>query len=122
MMALYRYAATVLSVHDGDTFTASVDLGFDLAFRTAVRLNGCNARELAAPGGAEARDNLRTLLPAGQSIVLTSVHWDKYGGRVDADVELAGADLVTMLVAHGWAAYWDDKGAKVLPPWPRPVT
>jgi endonuclease YncB( thermonuclease family) len=118
-MALYRYAATVVSVHDGDTFTVSVDLGFDLAFRTAVRLNGCNARELAAPGGAEARDNLRTLLPVGQSVVLTSVDWDKYGGRVDGDVELAGVDLVTELVAGSWAARWNDKGAKSLPPWPR---
>lgn len=120
-MTLYRYAATVLSVHDGDTFTASVDLGFDLVFRTAVRLNGCNARELSMPGGVEARDNLRGLLPVGQQVVLTSVNWDKFGGRVDADVELAGADLVTQLVTANWLARWDDKGPKTLPPWPRPV-
>jgi hypothetical protein len=64
---------------------------------------------------------LRALLPVGQAIVLTSVDWDKYGGRVDADVELAGADLVTQLVAGSWAARWADKGVKALPPWPRLV-
>ena len=122
-MTPYTYWATVVSVHDGDTFTASLDLGFDLSFRTAVRLSRCNARELSMPGGREARDNLAAVLAAAPAITLTSTTWDKFGGRIDADVELVhrdeAQDLVGKLVATGWAAPWDGKGTRPLPPWPR---
>ena len=121
MTPTYVYAATVLSVHDGDTLTASISLGFNVSFRTSVRLLGCNAIELSQPGGIEARDNLRALLPAGTPIVLRSVLVDKYGGRVDAQINLAdGTDLIAALIAAHWAAAWDGTGTRPVPPWPRP--
>lgn len=41
----YRYSATVTAVHDGDTFTADVDLGFGVWLRKQTfRLLGCNGR------------------------------------------------------------------------------
>ena len=120
MLVPYTYRATVVSVHDGDTFTAILDLGFDLSFRTSVRLAGCNARELAMPGGKEARDHLAELL-ADQHIVLASAKWDKYGGRIDAVVTLVdgGLALSARLVADGWAAAWDGRGPAPVPAWPR---
>lgn len=121
----YRYVATVTAVHDGDTITADVDLGFGVWVRAQVfRLLGLNARELADPGGPEARDNLAglllppTLMPA---VTLTSLKPDKYGGRWLAVITLAdGRDLTSLLIATGWAAPWNGKGTKPVPPWPIP--
>ena len=125
----YVYRATILSAHDGDTLTATVSLGFDVAFTTNVRLLGMNARELSAPGGKEARDNLRALLPPGTVVTLTSASWDKYGGRTDATITYLGADgqphdLVGDLIAGQWGAPYDGTGptSAHVPPWPRTVT
>jgi endonuclease YncB( thermonuclease family) len=121
----YTYSALVLAVHDGDTFTAEVDLGFQVHVVTSVRLLGCNAIELADPGGVEAGEHLRGLL-LGQGIYLRTVKPDKFGGRYDAQVTvtIAGValDLATVLIEQGWAAPWDGKGPKRVPPWPRMVT
>jgi endonuclease YncB( thermonuclease family) len=116
----YTYAATVLDVHDGDTIKVRVDLGFvPVLIETSVRLLGCNAIELDAPGGMESRDHLRALA-LGQSVFLRTVKPDKFGGRYDAQVTLPGdVDLVTTLIADGWAAPWDGKGPKPVPVWPR---
>lgn len=123
MRPSYTYAATVLSVHDGDTLALDVDLGFHVHTHTSVRLLGCNARELAQPGGTAARDHLRALLPIGTAVTIRSVLDDKYGGRVDAAVTLIdGTDLVTALTADQWVAAWDGTSTRPLPPWPRTVT
>jgi micrococcal nuclease len=120
----YVYRATVVSVHDGDTIKVDLDQGLDEWHRNLnVRLNGCNAIELSQPGGHQARDNLAALLPAGTAVTVRSVSWDKFGGRVDADIELAdGSDLVAGLIAAQWAAAWDGTGVRPVPPWPRTVT
>lgn len=120
---MYRYAATVLDVHDGDTITLDVDLGFHCHYRTPVRLLGCNARELSDVGGKEARDNLRALLPVGAPVMVSTVKIDKFGGRYDAAITLHdGRDLVALLVATNWCAAWDGTGTRPVPPWPRPTT
>lgn len=117
---MYTYSATVLSVHDSDTVTLNVDLGFDTWHRGAFRIHGINARELAEPGGKEARDHLAVLL-AGAKVVVDTVKPDKFGGRWGAHVKLAdGRDLGALLVGEFWAASWDGRGAKPVPPWPRP--
>lgn len=122
----YTYTAAVLSVHDGDTITADVDLGFGVwVSRQAFRLLGLNARELSQLGGPEARDNLAALLlspTATHVVTLTSVKPDKFGGRYDAVITMPdGADLASLLIAEGWAAAWNGKGPKPVPPWPREV-
>jgi endonuclease YncB( thermonuclease family) len=115
---MYEYNATCIAVHDGDTFTLNVDLGFNVWHISPFRLRGCNARELAQPGGIEARDYLTGLL-LGQALVIRSVKPDKYGERWDALVELPdGRDLTTFLVAQQWVAPWNGAGAQPLPPWP----
>lgn len=121
MNPAYVYAATVLSVHDGDTLTLDLDLGFSVHVRASVRLLGCNARELSEPGGKEARDHLRALLPLGTPVTARSVLVDKYGGRYDAAIALGdGTDLAQSLVDAHWLAAWNGTGARPLPPWPRP--
>lgn len=122
MTPSYTYRALIAEVHDGDTLRADVDLGFNVWLHAqSFRLLGCNARELAEPGGKEARDHLRALLPVGTVVTLTSVKVDKYGSRWDARVVLAdGTDLVAGLITDNWAAPWDGTGTKPVPPWPRP--
>lgn len=130
-MEPYVYNAVVESVWDGDTIHASLDLGMGIWDRGTdstktgilVRLNGCNAIELDQPGGVEARDHLASLLPSGTRVLLRSVAVDKFGGRVDADIQLAdGTDLVAVLVAGQWAAAWDGTGPRPVPPWPRTLS
>lgn len=119
---IYNFPATVSRVIDGDTIVAILDLGFDIAIRMNLRFNGCNAAELSEPGGKEARDNLTAMLPTGMNIAVRSTGWDKYGGRADADITLAdGSDLVQTLISEQWAAPWDGKGVRPVPPWPRTV-
>jgi endonuclease YncB( thermonuclease family) len=119
--------ARVASVHDGDTICVDVPLGtkallgVDLwAHDIPVRLTGCNARELKDPGGVEARNNLREVLPVGRQVTVV-LGPDKYGQRREGTVTLPdGRDLVALLVATNWAATWDGHGARPVPPWPRP--
>lgn len=144
--AAKSWQAVVTSVHDGDTFDAVVilgaapaggdtDYGFHVyrehplpdgraryVLHTPVRLLGCNAIELADPGGVEARDNLARLIPVGSTVTLRTASPDKYGGRYDAGVILAdGRDLVALLIEEQWAARYLGSGVKAVPPWPRAI-
>jgi endonuclease YncB( thermonuclease family) len=124
----YTYYAIITSEHDGDTFTANVRLGMGMVREyQSVRLNGCNAIELNQPGGKETRDHLASILPIGSLVMLDSVAFDKYSGRIDANVwyldhdgnPLPNGNLVEILIADGWLARWDGKARKPVPAWPR---
>jgi endonuclease YncB( thermonuclease family) len=123
---LYDLWVTVNEVHDGDTLYGHIDLGvgtwhFGMSQAgIGLRLDGCNARELAMPGGKEARDNLASLIPVGSVIKVQSSEWDKYSNRIIVSIVLVdGTDLVRKLVAEQWAASWNGVGEKPVPPWPR---
>ena len=51
---MYEYSATVLSVHDGDTMTVDVDLGFGIHAVHKLRLANVNAPELDTAAGKDA--------------------------------------------------------------------
>ncbi len=122
--SLYTYRATIEAVHDGDTIVVSLDMGRHLWILGAKhRLAGCNARELADPGGPQARDNLIALLPVFTSVTLKSLKPYKYGDEYMADITLLdGRDLVPLLIAAQWAAPWNGRGERPVPPWPRTVS
>ena len=119
----YVYDATVEDVYDADTVRLNVDLGFDhTQRRVSLRLHGCNARELSEPGGMEARNFLRNLLPAGTAVLIRSVKDDKYGGRYNALLSLPdGRDVVSLLLKAGYVAEWDGTGPRPVPAWPIPT-
>lgn len=121
-MSLYTYRAVMARVVDGDTVIVDLDLGRGLWLRKAKhRLAGCNARESDDPGGPEARDNLAALLPVGSTVTLRSLKPYKYGDEYMAEIVLPdGRELVPLLIAEHWAAPWDGRGERPLPPWPRP--
>lgn len=115
------FSGIVWGVIDGDTLDVLVDVDcFDVWLMRRFRLLGCNAREMKMPGGPEARGHLAGLLPRGAPVGVTSVKVDKFGGRYDAIIALPdGRDLVSVLVADGWAVRWDGRGSKPVPMWPR---
>jgi len=108
-----------ISVYDGDTFTAMIDMGLDTLRRIDCRLYGCNAIELHMPGGKEAQANLQTLL-LDKDLKIEVIKYDKYGGRHDVKVWLPDqTELIPYLIEQQWSAAWDGKGTKPTPPWPR---
>lgn len=131
-MATYGpYMARVVSVHDGDTFTATVTLPpFDFGFHVITtqsatqkfRLDGCNAAPLGTPSGDGAAVALRALLAPGVDLTLLSVGAYKYGDEWMARVKLPdGSDVTSIMIAQQWAAPWTGIGSQPLPPWPRTV-
>lgn len=100
---MYEYNAIIRSVHDGDSLRADVDCGFGVWISDmALRLNGLDAPELGKPGGIEARDFLRSLLPIGTQVTIRT-HKDqteKYGRMLaeiwtTPDLPTINADLIS---------------------------
>ena len=46
----FIYEAKVISVHDGDTITVEIDLGFEMRFTDKIRFYGVNTPELKVRG------------------------------------------------------------------------
>lgn len=123
--------AKVVAVTDGDSINVIVNPYKRHYVGSAeepqpIRLLGCNAREKEMPGGPEARDHLAALLPPGTRIVLVTTDDDKFAPRWDCGVIYAdplgqSRDLVVDLVADNWAAPWNGRGTKPVPPWPRSI-
>lgn len=78
--------AKVAKVHDGDTIYCDVDLGFDITVHPRCRIDGINAPELSTDAGKLAKAFAETILPVGTPVVIVSHGWDKYGGRIDAEI------------------------------------
>ena len=80
----YRYNATCTAVHDGDTITVDIDLGFDMQLSNMkIRMYGINAPELKDPtkaAGIASRDYLISRIK-GQQIVVETIRdkKEKYG-------------------------------------------
>lgn len=88
---MYEYAAQILSVHDGDTIHADVDLGCDTHVRLTLRLAGINAPELGGDEGVAAKVWLADdLASSGGRLVIrtTKDRREKYG-RYLAELWLA---------------------------------
>ena len=106
-MTSWTVPATVKSIHDGDTLTAVLDLGWHISLTSSIRLLGINAPELSTLAGKEALGYLETLVSVGDPITVISTRilgsTEKYG-RVLAAVQTAsGQDLSTAMLAAGHA-------------------
>lgn len=119
---MYEYKAIVTHVHDGDTVTLDVDLGFNTwVHGMNIRMVGINAPEIrtADPAGYAARDYLRAQIPDNATIVLRSLKdaTDKYGGRwlgtlyrviwwPDGSSYTVDVDLNALMVSSGHAVVY----------------
>lgn len=100
--------AQVVRVIDGDTFEAAAQIWLGEAIDVRVRIAGIDAPELHARCEAErvraeaARDFLARRIEGGQ-VRLSSLRYDKYGGRVDAAVEDGRGDVGQAMIRAGLA-------------------
>lgn len=105
--------ATVIDVIDGDSLRLRVRIWLDQELTVVLRLSGIDAPELRSRCATEQRiaekaRALTTFLVTGQTVVLTNLRHDKYGGRILGEVRLSdGRDLATILVTANLARSYD---------------
>lgn len=87
----FVYEAKVLDIHDGDTISVEIDLGFQLGFKDKIRFYGVNAPELkvrneakklvANPLGLETLEVVKSFIKVGDTIILETIKdkKEKYG-------------------------------------------
>jgi hypothetical protein len=100
--ALYTYKIYPIKTMDGDTFTALVDLGFNITLVRKFRLEDVDAPELNAEKGAAARDFLDGQLFSAKEVEVHARRTDQYG-RYLADAFADGHFLSNELISHGLA-------------------
>lgn len=106
-MTTWIVPAAILDWHDADTATVRADLGWGIQYKTRVRIEHCNAPELATPAGKAALAWCHAFLPPGLTVTLTSRKLEKYG-RVLGSLTLPnGQDYCAALIQAGHAVPYE---------------
>lgn len=106
---LYRYRATVLDWHDGDTAHVDVDLGVRVHWQGSLRCGGYNAPEITGktkPAGEAATTYVRSLIPDGTTVYLNSLAFepdeeDNFGRMLGVVTLPDGRDLAVLMIQSG---------------------
>lgn len=106
----------IISVYDGDTFRGQVNaypkwFGENVGFRIYgidTPEKGWRAKcEKERLLGDKAQKLSEQLLINGKHIEFDVVKWDKYGGRILANVRVDGVDIAELLLEKGLAVKYD---------------
>jgi micrococcal nuclease len=104
MVMMYEYNCEILRVVDGDTVDVSIDLGFDISYKSRVRLYGIDTPESRTRDkdekarGLMSKEYLIDELSKGQVVIKT--HKDKKGkfGRVLGEMYVGDSNVNMMMV------------------------
>lgn len=114
---VYRWK--VVKVVDGDTLQVQPSWLIPELSPLKVRVLGVDTPEhgglAKCPSEAALADKAKAFTTAmvndaiakKKQITFANIQWDKYGGRVDATVSIAGKDLTTELINAGLARAYD---------------
>jgi micrococcal nuclease len=92
----YTYKAKIISVYDGDTITALVDLGFRINFEIKIRLLGIDTPELrgaSRPEGLIAKKRVEELILGKEIILKTQRDKQEKYGRWLGEIYIPGEEL-----------------------------
>ena len=116
--AAYVYRARVLSVYDGDTVTADLDLGMNITRKCSCRLAGVDTPEIRTRVAGEkeaayaARDRVRELI-LDKWVTLQSIQKpDKYGRLLVKIWTDEGVNVNDLLIEEGHAIEYNG-GTKI---------
>ncbi len=99
---LYTYNAELISVYDGDTFHARIELGFGVMQEMRVRLLSINAPEIISADGLKAKKILEKVLARGNGkILIHSKELDQHG-RPLVDVWVSDKNINQPLLDSGY--------------------
>lgn len=107
---------------DGDTIATTVPLMCPLC-KASVRIRGIDTPESTALAkcelektrGKAAKVFTAELIGQNKTMILKDFKWDKYGGRIDANVTINGVDVAQTLISKGYAKPYTGRGPK--PDW-----
>lgn len=103
---MYEYRAKIISVYDGDTMTAIVDLGFYVKVELKLRLMGIDTPEIRGeerPEGLVVRDYVREMVLEKEVIIKTYKDKQEKYGRWLAEIFLEDQNLNAHLLEKGMA-------------------
>lgn len=105
MNANFTYNAEVLKVHDGDTITCNVQLGFNINAVITFRLKGIDTPEMVGLNrqkGYDAKAFLESQLK-GQLVIKTYKDGKEKYGRYLADLYINDICINKLMVTEGFA-------------------
>lgn len=128
ILVLFSFAASAFAtdmvlpirgVADGDTIRTTLKLPCPLC-SASVRIRGIDTPESTylakCPAekarGLEAKAFLINLTTGQESMMARNIKWDKYGGRIDAIVEINGKDVGQQMIDRGLAKPYTGAGPK----------
>jgi endonuclease YncB( thermonuclease family) len=106
----YVHKAEVVAIHDGDTFTARIDLGrypTKVWVENPIRVRGLWCAELSQPGGADAHLGAVHLLMNAKAVIVQTIKppsaVESFSfQRLVADVWIDGVEFAGAMVAAGY--------------------
>lgn len=99
----------VTSVIDGDTLRAEMVGAPSPLNRVSIRISGIDTPEMKGQCDSEkekaraAKSFLSRKLSSARAVTFGTLDWDKYGGRILADVYFDGQDVGQMMIDEGYA-------------------
>jgi micrococcal nuclease len=107
---MFEYKARIVSVYDGDTIRADIDLGFGIWTKNQpIRVYGIDAPELGTVAGRAARDfAIKNLLHNGEAGLEVTLRTykdrkEKYGRYLGSITLPDGTDFSGLMVSEGHA-------------------
>lgn len=110
-----RYSWSVVGIKDGDTIAVEIP-GLPVTLNpVAIRLRGVDTPESGGRAKCAAERDLarratgftKLAIMRGRRIEFAMPDWDKYGGRIDAEIWIDGVSLADQLIAAGLARAYD---------------
>ena len=112
----YAYEWEILRVVDGDTIEIK-DECFPTELKLSIRVLGIDTPEKGSRAKCEKEAKLaekaskftKEFIGKNKTATFRNIKWDKYGGRLLADVEINGKSLSGELIKNGLARSYDGK-------------